>query len=310
VLSRIAQSLFWIGRYLERAEDTSRILDVQLNLLVEDPAVDEESASRSLLAVMGAEPPAHPDRGVVMRDLGYDRSSSNSIASAIESARESARRARETVSSDMWSAINTTWNGVAAGRLQHGRPGSSLAWSRERVALINGIAESTMSRDEGWHFLLLGRSIERADMVARLVAATSMSAGPTTAWNTTLRACGAHEAFLRTYRGLETEREAAEFLLLDRLFPRSIVHALSLAEECLHNLDATGSRSGFDGEASRLLGRARAELEYRPLMDILADLPEEMERVQLTCSQASDAISETYFAGAVATAWLGGGATA
>ena len=306
MLSRIAESLFWIGRYLERAEDTSRILDVHLNLLVEDPAVDEEPACRALLAVMGATPPEHPDRTTVIRKLGYDRTSPVSIVSAIESARESARRARETVSSDMWSAINTTWNSVSAGRLQHGRPGATLGWARERVALINGIADSTMSRDEGWHFLVLGRSIERADMVARLLSTTSLSAGPTTAWNTTLRASGAHEAFLRTYRGLETEREAAEFLLLDRLFPRSIVHALSTAEDSLRSLDSTAARAGFDGEALRLLGRARADLEYRPLMDILADLPEEMERVQRTCSEASDAVAASYFSDAVAMSWLGG----
>ena len=190
--------------------------------------------------------------------------------------------------------------------MQHGRPGATLGWARERVALINGIADSTMSRDEGWHFLVLGRSIERADMVARLLSTTSLSAGPTTAWNTTLRASGAHEAFLRTYRGLETEREAAEFLLLDRLFPRSIVHALSTAEDSLRSLDSTAQRSGFDGEALRLLGRARADLEYRPLMDILADLPEEMERVQRTCSEASDAVAASYFSDAVAMSWLGG----
>ena len=306
MLSRIAESLFWIGRYLERAEDTSRILDVHLNLLVEDPAVDEQSACRSLISVMGGEPPDEADRDIVVRDLGYDLASPNSIAWAIENARESARRARETVSSDMWSAINTTWNSVNAGRLQHGRPGATLGWARERVALINGIADSTMSRDEGWQFLLLGRSLERADMVARLVATTSMSAGPTTAWNTTLRACGAHEAFLRTYRGLETEQEAAEFLLLDRLFPRSVVHALTTAEDCLTALDSSTQRAGFGGEASRLLGRARADLEYRPLSDILADLPEEMERIQLCCSEASDAVSASYFSPAVVSSWQGG----
>jgi uncharacterized alpha-E superfamily protein len=305
VLSRIAESLFWIGRYLERAEDTSRILDVHLNLLVEDPTVEEESACRELLAVMGAEAEGRYDRALVFRHLGFDRQSSNSIAFAIECARENARRARETVSSEMWAAINMTYNSVSAGRLQAGRPGSALTWARERVALISGIADSTMSRDEGWHFLVLGRSIERADMVARLLATTSMSAGATTAWNTTLRASGAHEAFLRTYQGLETEEEAAEFLLLDRLFPRSIVHALTTAEDSLRALEASSLRSGFDAEALRLLGRARADLEYRPLPDILADLPEEMERVQKTCSDASAAIAATYFSGAVALAWVG-----
>ena len=92
-------------------------------------------------------------------------------------------------------------------------------------------------------------------------------------WTSTLRACGAYEAFLRTYRGLETERGAAEFLLLDRLFPRSVVFALNRAEQCLDNLEAGGQRAGFQNEAQRLLGRMRAELEYRSLSDVMADLP-------------------------------------
>lgn len=88
-----------------------------------------------------------------------------------------------------------------------------------------------MTRDEGWHFLVLGRCLERADMTSRLVAATSLSSGSVAQWVSTLRACGAYEAFLRTYRGMETERAAAEFLLLDRLFPRSVVFALNRAEQ-------------------------------------------------------------------------------
>ena len=114
---------------------------------------------------------------------------------------------------------------------------------RERTAVITGIADSTMTRDEGWHFLVLGRSIERVDMTARLLSTSALSPGPNSAWPTTLRACGAYETFLRAYRGIETDREAAEFLLLDRLFPRSVVHAADPGRACLANLEATGQRS-------------------------------------------------------------------
>ena len=122
----------------------------------------------------------------------------------------------------------------------------------------------------------------------------------------TLRACGAYEAFLRTYKGLETERGAAEFLLLDRLFPRSVVFALNRAEQCLDNLEATGQRAGFQNEAQRLLGRTRAELEYRSLSDVVADLPAEMERLQRTCALATEAVTRRYFAGAEALSWQRG----
>ena len=110
----------------------------------------------------------------------------------------------------------------------------------------------------------------------------------------------------RTVAQQEADRDAAEFLLLDRLFPRSVVSALTRAERSLENLESAGRRAGFSNEALRMLGRARAELEYRPLADIVFDLPVEMERLQRSCSAATDAVSNRYFAGAVAMSWLGG----
>lgn len=309
MLSRIAESMFWIGRYVERAEDTARILDVQTQLILEDPAVDEEATCRSVLAIMGVEidalqpQPERIDTTTVLTLLAYDTSSQASVGAALLAARESARRARETLSTAMWEAINTTYRAIPSRQFATMRPPTAFRWVRDRAAQINGIAEATMTRDEGWQFLVLGRMIERADMVSRLVATASVNSGA--AWGTSLRACGAYEAFLRTYKGLETERGAAEFLLLDRLFPRSVVFALSRAEQCLNNLDSTGQRAGFQDEAQRLLGRTRAELEYRPLSDIVTDLPGEMERIQRTTAMATDAVTRRYFAGSEATLWRG-----
>ncbi|GAB3251770.1 alpha-E domain-containing protein [Alteromonas gracilis] len=309
MLSRIAESMFWIGRYVERAEDTARILDVQTQLILEDPAVDEEATCRSVLAIMGVDldhlqPPLERiDTTAVLTLLAYDTSSQASVSAALLAARESARRARETLSTAMWESINTTYRAIPSRQFATMRPPTAFRWVRDRAAQINGIAEATMTRDEGWQFLVLGRMIERADMVSRLVATASVNSG--VAWGTSLRACGAYEAFLRTYKGLETERGAAEFLLLDRLFPRSVVFALSRAEQCLNNLDSTGQRAGFQDEAQRLLGRTRAELEYRPLSDIVTDLPGEMERIQRTCAMATDAVTRRYFAGSEATLWRG-----
>ena len=310
MLSRIAESLFWIGRYLERAEDTSRLLDVHLQLLVEDPTVDPQSQCAALLAVMGVEPEPDDDPltfATVMRLLAHDRTSPCSIVAAIEGARESARRSRETVSTDMWEAINTTRHAVGGRQFERMRPGAAFRLVRERCAVITGIADGTMSHDQGWQFLVLGRSIERVDMTARMISSAAYSApGSPYAWMTTLHACGAHHAFIRHYQGQDSDRDAAEFLLLDRLFPRSIVHTLTQAESALGNLDVGERRAGFEGDASRLLGKARAELEYRPLSEILADLPGQMTRLQQTCSQASDAISDRYFEGAAALQWHGG----
>jgi uncharacterized alpha-E superfamily protein len=320
MLSRIAESMFWIGRYVERAEDTARILDVQTQLIIEDAGIDEETTCRSLLSIMGVEEsedpdapaapgvpvvPARVDVATVLDMLAYDPGSSVSIASALANARESARRARETLSVPMWEAINTTYRAIPSGHFHAQRAPGIFAWVRERAALINGTADATMTRDEGWHFLMLGRCVERADMTSRLVATAALSGSGGTQWTSTLRACGAYEAFLRTYRGLETERAAAEFLLLDRLFPRSVVFALNRAEQCIENLESAGQRAGFQNEAQRLLGRTRAELEYRSLSDVVADLPHEMERLQRTCALATTAVTRRYFAGSEAQTWQG-----
>jgi uncharacterized alpha-E superfamily protein len=311
MLSRIAESMFWIGRYVERAEDTARILDVQTQVLLEDPTLDDNEICHGLLSIMGVEDaPDHVDLGYVLNTLAYDPTSSVSIAAAIAAARESARRARETLSVPLWEVINTANRDIVSGQFGARRAPGVFQWVRERAALINGTADATMTRDEGWQFLMLGRCVERADMTSRLVATASITTGTSVQWATTLRACGAYEAFLRTYRGQETPRAAAEFLLLDRLFPRSVVFSLNRAELCLDNLESSGARAGFQNDAQRLLGRTRAELEYRSLSDVVADLPSEMERLQRTCALATEAVTRRFFAGSEALAWHGTGGTA
>ncbi|MGJ9413852.1 alpha-E domain-containing protein [Aeromicrobium sp. CF4.19] len=305
MLSRIAEQIFWIGRYLERADDTARILDVQMQVLVEDPSIDEGLSCQQLLTVMGVEEhPENVNRWTILDLLAHNPDSVGSIASTIESARSSARGAREILSTDIWGAINTTWRGLPAART--GRPPDLFAWVRNRMAMINGIADSTMPRDEGWQFFVLGRSIERVDMTARLLSTAALASDTQIAWPTTLRACGAYEAFIRAYRGLDGDRQAAEFLLLDRWFPRSIVSSLQEAERALNLLEARGQRTGFGDEAQRLLGRARTELEYRPLAEIIEEMPTEMERLQRRCADASDAIRSRYFSHSESHAWTGG----
>jgi uncharacterized alpha-E superfamily protein len=308
VLSRIAESLFWIGRYVERADDTARILEAHLQLLLEDPWVEEDLACRSLLAVMGAsEPPAGATvtRADVMQVLAYDVTSPGAIAGALAAARENARRAREIVSTELWECLNTTWNQLTAQRDAFA-PHDFFSWIRERAAIVSGLVESGTSRDLTWQFLVLGRSIERADMTARLIATRALSGvtGPT--WTTLLRSCGAHESFLRTYRGRASDALAAEFLLLDRSFPRSVLFALQRAERCLDEISPRETRrSASEDDARRILGRARSGLEFRPLGDLLAGLPDEMEHVQLACSAASDAVRGRYFPSPASTAWVG-----
>lgn len=306
MLSRIAESLFWIGRYIERSDGTARILDVYLQLLLEDPWIEEDIACRSLLGVMGTEV---PDGDIVTRDdvlqlLAVDRHRPASIAYSLGAARENARRAREVVSTELWEVLNTTRARMprrVAGEKTH----EFFAWVRERAALAVGIIESSTSRDEAWSFFTLGRSIERADMTARLLATRSLTEASGPSWTTILRSVGAYEAYLRTYRGVPSARNAAEFLLLDRLFPRSILFSVARAEQCLREIEPGGQRAGVGDEALMLLGRIRSRLEYRPVVDLLDELPRHMDEVQLATSAASEAIRRRYFPQMAAPTWSG-----
>ncbi|HEY9323798.1 MAG TPA: alpha-E domain-containing protein, partial [Agromyces sp.] len=170
MLSRIAESLFWIGRYIERSDGTARILDVHLQLLLEDPWIDEDTACRSLLSVMGSFPPeglTTVRREDVLARLAVDRNNPSSIAYALQAARENARRAREIVSTDLWETLNTT-NARMPRRLQTDKVHEFFQWVRERSALAVGLVDSSTSRDESWQFFTLGRAIERTDMTARM----------------------------------------------------------------------------------------------------------------------------------------------
>ena len=302
MLSRIAEALFWIGRYVERADGTSRILDVHLQVLLEDSWSDEDLSCRSLLSVMGAPPPNGPvDRNRLVELLVADVKNPSSIIGALAAARENARRARETISAEMWEALNGAWTALPGVRREAVSVHGVLAWVRQRAAMVSGVADATMSHDDCWRFIVLGRSLERADMTARLIATRAIAGGPS--WTHLMRSCGAYQAFLRTYRGASDDVNAAEFLLLDRLFPRSVFAALETAEECLEAIEPSAARVGVADEARRVIGRARTGLEYRGAAELLVDLPGEMEGVQRACSEASNAVSRRYFPRSAAHAW-------
>jgi uncharacterized alpha-E superfamily protein len=331
VLSRIAESLYWIGRYVERAEDTARILDVHLHRMLADPWVDEQTACRSLLGVMGValdEAPAAPDPGGATRVegakarrvpidgpvsaarvvglLGLDEHNPSSVVGALAAARENARGARETVSSEMWETLNATWHGLPDARRRVEQQGvhAFFRWVRERCSVLAGLTDATMSRDEGWLFLVLGRSVERVDMTARLLSTHVRAGGSIPSWLTLLRSCGAWETYLRTYRGSLDDRHAAEFLLLDRLFPRSVFAALSTAESCLAELEPDPSRAGVATDAQRIVGRSRTNLEFRGADELMADLGSVLAGLERTCSQVNEAVSRRYFRQTSAVLWV------
>ena len=187
-------------------------------------------------------------------------------------------------------------------------PHSLFRFVRERSAMVFGLADATMSRDESWLFLILGRSLERVDMTSRIISTRVLAGDAAPSWTLVLRSTGAYEPYLRTYRGVVDSSRAAEFLLLDRLFPRSVFAALEQAEACLADLERStvrdAARIGVAGEAHRIVGRARTMLEFMAAPDLLNSLPERLEDLQRTCSAASAAVTHRFFTEQAPQVWV------
>ena len=307
MLSRIAESLFWIGRYVERADHTARMVQTQLRVIAEDASRDEAEACSNLLALMSIRIPSHqpePAAADLLRLLCWDAREPTSIFHSWAAARDNARRAREVIPLEVWESINTTWQKLPTRQFNIVRAYSFLDWARDRSALVNGLARSTMVRDDGWQFYLLGRCLEQIDMTSRMVASASPTTGSAN-WPSVLRGVGGYDAFLRTYKGLYSDLEAAEFLLVDARFPRSVMHGVVAAQQCLTKVTvANPSRTEKSGEAARLLGRLRARLEYTPIQEILSALDDEMNGVQGVSAAVAEVVDKTFFAAADQTDWI------
>ncbi len=309
MLARNAEALYWIGRYVERADDTARILDVTVHQLLEDSSVDPDHTSRVLLRVLGIEPPDTELDVWSLTDLvafSRDTRGGCSIVEAITAARENARSAREVTSSETWECLNATYNALAERERAAKRfgPHGFLAYIEGRAAMFAGLADSTLSRDDGYRFMMLGRAIERVDMTVRLLLSRVGDSASSPAWVTVLRSAGAHSTYLRTYRGVLDANRVVEFMLLDRLFPRSIFHSLKLAENNLDELLRNPhSRVGATAEAQRLLGRARSELEFVEPGRLLETLQVRLASLQKSCSDIGEALALQYFCATPWVAW-------
>ena len=233
-----------------------------------------------------------------------------SIVESISAARENARGAREVTSTEIWECLNTTYNALpererAAKRLG---PAEFLTFVEGRAAMFAGLADSTLSRDDGYRFMVLGRAIERVDMTVRLLLSRVGDSASSPAWVTVLRSAGAHDTYLRTYRGVLDAVRVVEFMLLDRLFPRSVFYSLRLAEHSLDELHHRAlNRVGATAEAQRLLGRARSELEFLRPGVLLESLEQRLAGLQKTCSDVGEALALEYFHSAPWVAWTDAG---
>jgi uncharacterized alpha-E superfamily protein len=255
MLSRVADSIYWMSRYIERAENVSRFLDVNLHLML-DMVVDDQQRWAPLVATTGDHTlfathyGPHSQEGV-LRFLTFDVRNPNSIHSSLRKARENARSVREIISSEMWEQINCFYlmvKDAAANGRAHDSPHDFLVEVRNMSHMFAGITDASMSHGEAWHFARMGRLLERADKTSRIIDVKYFLLLPRVAdagtpydslqWVALLRSTSALEMYRKTHQRI-APRKVADFLILDRLFPRAIHYCLIKAEESLHAI--TGS---------------------------------------------------------------------
>lgn len=307
MLSRLAESLFWIGRYIERADDTSRIVDSYVHRMVEDPFNDENATCRSLYAILGVTAPDGVlTRAEMLDTIVYDGSTPNSIAGSFNGAFENARRSRDFISSEMWVALNTTRNELQARhRIASALgPATYLAYVRERCALLAGLTDATLSHDDGWQFLLLGRNLERIDMTTRLLRGRVAYLDASPDWMAFLRASGAMEAYMRSTLQLSNPNDVATFLLLNRHFPRSILFALNVVDGALGEIQSLNQLFETGDTARQTLAEARSVLESIDPTVMLDQLPELLTLLESACYRITDAVTDKYFRHEDAIAWV------
>ena len=314
MLSREADSLFWMGRYLERAEATARIVDVQYHAALESPLVNPESLWTSILDITGDDLIFQARYGTVSeRDLIqfmiFDPDQPDSVVSCIRSARANAQGVREVLSSEMWEVVNRAFLELLnwdVDKVLSSAPHQFLVDIRNRCHLFYGLAERTMLIGDAWFFLRAGMFLERADQMSRLtdVLVRELTGGDyvldegehfdTHGWIACLKSASAFEAFRKTYRGGITPDNVLSFLVLDWDYPSSVHHAVSQVERCLRSISGSSGRR-YASDAERLAGRLHSDLSFLTIADIRAEgLHEFLEGIQARCSDIGSAITDKY----------------
>lgn len=291
MLSRIAESYFWIGRYLERAEATARLLAEHYQLMVEERQVPEELATAVLLDALSLPQGGVETAADLVKAVVGTSTDPATVAGSITMARENARGVRESLSADVFEALNAAHLAGIRGPVVATSPGYALYRVVERLAVVVGQVDWTVPRDEGYLFLSLGRSLERLDMMTRVLAVRHDQLWPEGGPVATLRSAASLHAFLRTQNPM-TGDEVRRFLVLDPVFPRSMRMASSTAEDMVRGLAALGASDG--GDLLREVGLLRSQMEYAvdPAGDEVDAL---IELAQQATARASDVISTAFF---------------
>jgi len=311
LLSRVADAVYWMGRYIERAENVARFIDVNQNLMLDLPSgfgeqwqpIVDTTGDRAAFQAQHGEA---TERNVV-QFLAFDTRNPNSIYSCVLAARENARSVRETISSEMWEQINSLYllvSGESRKPLAEGLP-EFCRQVRMACHLFQGISHSTMSHNEAWHFIRLGTSLERADKTTRILDVKYFILLPSVSdvgtpyddiqWAAVLKSVSGFEMYRKCFGRIMPER-VVEFLLLDGEFPRALRYCIGLADNSLHSI--SGSRLGtFSCPSEQRLGLLRSELDYAQVDSILqSGLHEFFDALQLKMNTIDECIRGDFFA--------------
>jgi uncharacterized alpha-E superfamily protein len=312
MLSRVADSIYWLGRYVERAENVARFISANFMLTLDAPGVSEEQWEPLVNTTGDHEDFARrfgaADQANVIRFLTLDAENPNSILSCVRAARENARSIRESISSEMWAQINTFYlmvRDVAAAPAPGEHAQEFCESVRQASHLFTGVTDATMTRNEAWHFIHLGRMLERADKTSRMLdvkyyillrsAADVGTPIDEIQWAAVLRSASAFEMY-RQRHGRIAPASIVQFLLLDAEFPRAVRFCLNAARESLHAITGTPPGS-FRNPAEKLLGQLCSDLAYTPVDEVVQrGLHEYVDGLQTRMNGVGAGIYESFFA--------------
>jgi uncharacterized alpha-E superfamily protein len=312
MLSRVAESIFWMSRYIERAENIARFIDVNARLILDMP-LETKLQWEPIIRVTGdselfASQYSDPDQENVVNFLVFDQNYPNSIISCVNKARENARTIREIISTEMWQCINEFHlflSNSTARNEAFASPNSFFNKIKNYSQLLAGVRESTMFHNEGWDFSRMGRFLERADKTSRILDMKYFiilpevdyvgTAFDTLQWASLLRSASALDMYRKRYKQISPS-SIAQFLFFDPDFPRSVRYCLKKCDQSMH--DITGvPRGSYSTSAERQLGMLQAEIEYADITEIMeAGLHEYIDSFQLKLNGVGEAVASSFFA--------------
>ena len=311
MLSRVADSIYWLNRYIERAENVARFIDVNLNLMLDLPTTLTQQWEPLVLTTgdleLFEERYGEATADKVIQFLTFDRDYPNSILSCLLFARENARSIREIISSEMWEEVNSFYFMVKDAAEKGAQTTLPVFFSQVKMAShrFAGVMDATMTHNEGWHFGQVGRLLERADKTTRILDVKYFFLLPSLEWVGTpldqiqwislLKSTSAYEMYRKCQHRI-TPSNVAEFLILNLEFPRSLHFCFREAQQSLHQITGTPTGTWCNG-AERSLGRLCAQLGYLTIEDVIeTGLHEFLDQMQQGINGVGDKIGETFFA--------------